>query len=29
MRKVIFKKWIPVEFNITDKGEFFEKKNEL
>lgn len=26
MRKVIFKTWIPVEFNITDKGESFERK---
>ena len=29
MRKVIFKTWIPVEFIITDKGEFFERKERI
>ena len=29
MRKILFKKWIPVEYNISYKGEFFEKKERV
>lgn len=29
MRKVLFKNWIPVEYNVIDKGEFCEKKERV